>query len=305
MPTPALRTTLALTVATLACVAMAIVSPAAQRPVSRERTLFVSAVDNSGEPVGGLGPEAFIVREDGVRREVIRVARATEPIDVAVLIDNSQAAEPYIREYRDALPAFINDILARESGGKHQLSIITLADRPTLNTDYSSDASELIKGAQRIFSNTNSGAVLLDAILETLAGFRKREAARPVIVAVLTEGPDLSNRHYEEVLKALRESGAAFHVVVVGRPSSGSHDRVLVLSGGTRDTGGRYDNILAASALTSRMKQVAAELTHQFKVTYARPQTLIPPEKITVTAARSGITVRGTPVKNEQEQGRP
>ena len=39
---------------------------------SKERTLFVSAVDGDGKPVEGLGPEAFEVREDGARREIDR-----------------------------------------------------------------------------------------------------------------------------------------------------------------------------------------------------------------------------------------
>ena len=59
----------------------------------RERTLFVSAVDEKGEPIEGLGPETSVVREDGVRREVLRVSRATEPIDIALLVDNSAAAD--------------------------------------------------------------------------------------------------------------------------------------------------------------------------------------------------------------------
>ena len=41
----------------------------------------------------------------------------------------------------------------------------------------------------------------------------------------------------------------------------------------------------------------ADELTHQYKVTYARPQSLIPPEKVTVAAAKPGITARGTLIK--------
>ena len=56
------------------------------------RALFVSAVDKDGEPVTGLGPDAFVVREDGMRREILRVSRATEPIDIALLVDNSTAA---------------------------------------------------------------------------------------------------------------------------------------------------------------------------------------------------------------------
>jgi hypothetical protein len=44
---------------------------------------------------------------------------------------------------------------------------------------------------------------------------------------------------------------------------------------------------------------VANELTHQYLVTYARPQMLIPPEKITITAKRTDLVVRGTPVKTK------
>jgi len=46
--------------------------------------------------------------------------------------------------------------------------------------------------------------------------------------------------------------------------------------------------------------QLAAELTHQYKVTFARPQSLIPPEHTTVTAARPGLTARGTLVREPQ-----
>lgn len=272
---------------------------------AQPRSLYVSALDRSGVPAPNLVPSDLVVREDRVAREILSIVPAVEPLQIALLVDNSQAAESYIREYREALPAFISAVAADANGVRHQVSIITLADRPTVNTDYTSDASQLVKGAQRLFSVSGSGTYLLDGIRETVAAFRKREASRPVIVAVVTDGPELSDRHYDDVLRPLRASGAAFHVVVVGRPSNGSHDRAIVLSAGSRDTGGRYDNILAGTALTGRLKQVAAELTHQHKVTYARPASLIPPERITVSAARSGLTVRGTPVKDERQQGRP
>lgn len=272
---------------------------------AQPRSIYVSALEQNGEPAPTLAPSDLIVREDRVAREILGVARAVDPLQIALLVDNSQAADPYVREYRDALSAFINLVTANDAQGKHQIAIITLADRPTINTDFTSDSEQLIKGARRIFSMYGSGTYLLEGIRETVTGFRKREAARPVIVAVVTEGPELSDRHYDDVLRPLRASGAAFHVVVVGRPTNASQDRAIVLSAGTRDTGGRYDNVLAASALPTRLKQVAAELTNQYKVTYARPQTLIPPSRITVSAARSGLTIRGTPVRGELEQARP
>ena len=74
-------------------------------------------------------------------------------------------------------------------------------------------------------------------------------------------------------------------------------ERAYVYSEGTESTGGRYDNVLAASAMGMRLKQVGDELAHQYLVTYARPTTLIPPERIKLTSKRSDLTVRGTPVK--------
>jgi hypothetical protein len=40
------------------------------------------------------------------------------------------------------------------------------------------------------------------------------------------------------------------------------------------------------------MKQLANELLKQYVVTYARPETLIPPEKVVVSVTRPGLTAR-------------
>src|SRR5688500_3413132 len=77
------------------------------QPAGRVRSIFIGAVDGRGVPVGGLGPTDFIIAEDGRRREVLRVSRAVEPMDVAVLVDNSAAADRAVLSLRDGLKAFI------------------------------------------------------------------------------------------------------------------------------------------------------------------------------------------------------
>ena len=267
-----------------------------------QRSIYASALDQNGAPVPNLGPADFLVREDKVAREILSVAPATDPMQIAVLVDNSQAADPFIRDYREAIPTFINAIAADETGAKHQIAIITLAERPTINTDYTFDMALAIKGAQRIFSISGSGTYLLDGIIETSQGIVKKGLTRPVILAITTEGPEMSDRQYMTVLEPLRASGAAFHVIVVGNPRNNNYDRSVVLDMGTRDTGGRNDTILTGTGLTNRLKQVATELTHQYRVTYARPTTLIPPEQVTIAAAKSGLTVRGTDMKTQRER---
>ncbi|MQA31567.1 MAG: hypothetical protein GEU82_17320 [Luteitalea sp.] len=278
--------------------------PVAGHGQAIQRTVYVSALDQNGAPVSSLSPPDVVVREDNVAREVLSIARAVEPMHLALLVDNSQAAEPYIRDYREALPAFISAVLGDDSGAKHQISIVTLAERPTIITDYTTDAARLADGAGRLFAIPGSGTYLLDGLIEISQGIRKRNFSRPVIVAITTEGPEMSDRVYQSVLEPLRESGAAFHVIVVGNPSNPAYDRSIVLDQGTREGGGRYDTLLTGNALTSRLKQVAAELTHQFRVTYARPQTLIPPDRVTVASGREGLTVRGIAARDTGEPER-
>jgi hypothetical protein len=50
--------------------------------------------------------------------------------------------------------------------------------------------------------------------------------------------------------------------------------------------------VLALTAAGPRMAQLAAELVNQYVVTYSRPETLIPPEKIAVTVTKPGLTAR-------------
>ena len=49
--------------------------------------------------------------------------------------------------------------------------------------------------------------------------------------------------------------------------------------------------MLALTGAAMHMKQLAEELAHQYVVTYARPDTIIPPEKIEVTVGNPALTV--------------
>jgi hypothetical protein len=115
----------------------------------------------------------------------------------------------------------------------------------------------------------------------------------------------LSYRTYQQALDMLEVGSAPLHVVVVGREPTPGDDRSIVFDRGPRVTGGSYDRVLVGTALTGKLKQLAAVLTSQYRVTYARPARLIQPEKVTVTAARPELTVRGTPVDDRREQKQP
>jgi VWFA-related protein len=278
-------------IAAMLCL-LAAASFSAQAP--RERAMFVSAVDEKGEPVQGLGPRDFIVREDGAEREVLRVSRATEPIDIAILVDDSGASEQLIPRVREGLRPFI----AKMSMG-NQIALIGLADRPTILANYTSNPTLLEKGIGLLWPRTRAGSTLLDAIYEVSRGLERRETPRAVIIPVITDGGDFANRQYDQVMEEVKRAGVAIHAVTVGNFNSTDDEelrnRARVLAEGTRTSGGQRVNLLTPMAVQQALDRLARELSSQYKVVYGHPESLIPPTKFEVSARRPGITMRGTP----------
>lgn len=272
-------------------------TPAKQTGSSRQsgaknRDVYVSVLDNAGKNVPGLTVNDFSVREDGNAREVLKVGPATASMTISLLIDDSQSAQTAIPFIRDGLNGFLDAL-----DGKAEIAIATIGDRPTSIVDYTQSTAALKRGVTRIFSRPGAGAYLLDAIVEVSKGLQKREGTRPIIVALMIEdGPEFSNRYYEPVLDELQKSGAALHVLAIGTPSGSQDEEVrnrnIVVAEGTSRTGGRRDQVLANSAIPEIFKQLATELINQYVVTYARPEMLIPPQKVDVAVSQPGLTVR-------------
>jgi VWFA-related protein len=260
-----------------------------------ERIIYASVVDKNGAPVLDLTERDFIVREDGQAREILRVTRDTDPLQIALLLDNSRAMRNQISELRRAATAFLEN--TREGV---QLAIITLGERPTIVVPYTADRDALNKGVSRLFATSDSGNCLLDGIAETSEGLEKRTMWRPVI-AVITGTGDLSYRQYPDVLRSFRASGAALHVLTLGT-ASGGQDREIVVSTATQETGGRNETVLASMGLAPKATQLAKEISGQYRITYARPQRLIPPKATGVSVKNPDLRARGMLIKTEKER---
>lgn len=260
---------------------------------SRERTLYASVVDKNGEPVNGLSTDDFIVREDNVRREVLRVSRAVEPMALAVLVDNSTAADDDIQNIRDGLTKFVEEMRA-----ENDISVIGLADRPTILQDYTRNGELLKAAVGRVFAQPASGMMFLEAIIEVSRGLAKREEPRANIVAILTDGAEFSTQHYNQVLDSLKSGGAALHAVTIGTFGASMSDelrnRGMVLDLGPRRSGGERHPLLSSMGVSTTLGKIARELKNQYKVVYGRPESLIQPETVAVTVTRPGLTARGT-----------
>ena len=54
----------------------------------------------------------------------------------------------------------------------------------------------------------------------------------------------------------------------------------------------RREELLTTMALGDQLHALLEDIDNQYKLTYARPKTLIPPDTLEVTSKRPGITVR-------------
>jgi Ca-activated chloride channel family protein len=273
---------------------------AVQTPRPGDRAMFVSVLNRDGAPVTGLSAADFVVREDGVRREVLTAEKATEPMTLALLVDTSQAARPYIADMRRSLRAFVTRF-----GARNTIAVSTFGERPSVVSDYTLDVPALQRAVDRVFAASGTGSYLLEAVGDTCRSLAKRDFERASILAITAGGPEFSERQYDEFLPRLRESGAALYVLVFTNQAPdlsdrGQRSREMFVDAATRATGGDRIPLLSSMALDAALARLDAEWTNQYRITYSRPDVLIPPEKIEVSVRRPGLVARGTPVKSRR-----
>ena len=259
-----------------------------------ERILYTSVVDKDGAPVLDLAAQDFIVREDGIAREVLRVTRDTDPLQIALLVDNSAAMRDRVSQLRKAAAAFVDSM--REGV---PIALITLAERPTIAAAYTPNHGTVRKAVDKLFVY-EAGSYLLDGIAETSQALPQRQLWRSAIVVLTGLGPEMSYRQYTEVLRIFREGGASLHVLQFGT-GMGRREREIVVTTGTAETGGRFEEILSPLAFETKAAQLATELSNQYRVVYARPNRMVPPRHVQVTVKRADLRARGMAAKTPKD----
>lgn len=260
---------------------------------ARQRTLFVSAVDEAGVPVDALTAEDLVVREDGVAREVLKVSRSAEPVDITLLVDNSVASTRALQDMRLGVEKFMATF-----AGPHPITLVTVADRPTVQVNSTTSKAQLLRGAQRLFVQPDAGATMIEAIIESSRAIGKRKPARAAIIVITSFGVEFSDRGYQFALDELADSGAVLHVLELqdtqraDTQSQNVRDRNVVIDRGSTETGGSRELLLTNLSLTDALQKVGKVATTQYEVVYGRPDTLIPARKVEVFSARPTLRVR-------------
>jgi hypothetical protein len=280
--------------AAVAAVAIAPMLHAAQRGHT-EQSAVVTAYTDAATPAAGLTETDFVIREDGLAREVIRVGAAPPPSHVMILVDDSQAAERSVQFLRTAVAAFIKQMA--EQTPAPQVALMTFGERPTMRADFQPKADMAVAAAGKIFATPGTGSYFLQALMDASKSLNKRQAKNPVIVAFVAEsGPEFSSERREQVSSALRMSGASLWPIVLQSPARMDQtpeglERQAVLGDVVRETGGFTRTILSDQSVEGAFKEVSGLLMSRYLVTYSRPDQLIPPKNVEVTSKRADVRV--------------
>jgi len=295
-----------------------------------QQSVFVSVI-RSGEPVTDLTADEFVIEEDGERREVLRVEPANVPMQVAILVDDSQGFARNLSHVRNGLAALISGL----PDGQH-IALSTFGEHVTRVVDFTTNKDVVLEAATRYAPFSETSAYLLNALAQTATDLDRRGAIRPIVVLLTSEGANtqlsrvslgrqgdapISPRggqglDYKVVLEVLKETMVAVHSLVVRnvgipqfatRPGfstgtrgalmqdSGDRDRASLLQQLPKVTGGGRAELGTTSAVPKLLAQMANEISNQYLVTYARPVGLIPPEEVEVKVTRRRHRVRSTP----------
>ncbi len=264
----------------------------------RERQVVVGVLGAGNVPITDVAAAEFTVREDGASREVLRVGPAPPPSHLVLLIDDSQASQNATLHLRTAVKAFVRQV--QTAGPLPPTALWTFGERPVRRADFSPNPATLDRAADRLFAISGSGAYLLEALVEIAKDLKKKEAVRPVIVAFVDEdGPEFSSITHQNVAAALQDAGVSVFSIAGqtrGQPmgTSEARERALTLGDVTGWSGGSNTVILTPQALDSTFTSLATQLTARYLVTYARPESLVPPARLEVEVKRPGAKVRAT-----------
>jgi VWFA-related protein len=264
----------------------------------RAKTIFVSVFEDSGAPVLDLTAADFTVKEDGKAREVTRVELARTAVQLMIIVDDNGTGL-----FRSGLIQFIQQLQ-----GRAEMSVSSVVGQTQKLVDYTTSIEKVAAAIATLSArpSTPDGGQLLEGIFQASKDQERREATRPVIVALTVGGEEHSTVPAHHVLDQLAKSGSKLYVIQVAGSALRSTVQITkpsallgenlnlseVLGEGPKQTGGWRDEIVATTGIVGGLQRLAAELKNQYAVEYSRPAKGKAIEKVNVSVARRGLNLR-------------
>jgi len=272
----------------------------AQQPIQ----LFLSAVDNDGNPVTDLKAEEVLIQVDGADCMTTRFEAIDWPTKLTVMVDNSPVFNDALRQLREALRAFVTALPT-----DIEVSLLSTAPAPRFVYKPGTDRVKLMSSIDLITPDS-AAPRFIDALAEAAERAAKEKAGKeknnffPVFFIVGNNGVEGSSpRDYQvnKLFKQTVENAVTVHIVMLS-----NSNRQLDIGTGTNQievglkltqlTGGRYEAIAAQTRLTTLLPEYATQIaksharqSHQYRIT-CQPPNGAKPQRVTAATLRPNLS---------------
>lgn len=228
--------------------------------------VFVTVTDENGAPIGGLGKDNFILKEDG-RVQTIKVfdRESALPLSIALAIDTSLSTRRDLPLEQESAKSFAHDILRPVDA----LSVYAFSESVQESIwGYTSDLKHIDESINHI--RVGSATALYDAIYLVSQALDRRKGRK--VIVLITDGDDtVSKVDYKEAVRASEEAEAIVYSIIIvpiessaGREIGGEHALIQL----SEDTGGKWYYATSLAQLDDAFHKISDELRTQYLLAY-------------------------------------
>jgi Ca-activated chloride channel homolog len=246
--------------------------------------IYATVTDARGALVTSLGPNDFLVEDDGRSREITLFQSGVQPMSIAILVDGSPSLFDVTSRLHDAVTKFVGHLLPADVACLGTFSqVVSLSPRLT------SDHDALIRHLGDDMP-IPAGTALWDAIEAGRAALESQGGRR--VVLVFTDASDNSSVADVSLLRTRleRQGLLVYGVGLRGREGLPASE----VSAMARVTGGWYVELRPADNVDAAIARIADELHRQYVIGFS-PRSLddrLHRISVKVASTRGSLTVR-------------
>lgn len=256
------------------------------------RLVLASVTDGQNRPLADLGPDDFVINENGEAREVVAVYAAEYP--VVVLIDNSLDARSDLQAMRSAVARFLSRV------GQRFVALGTLANPPGLLTRIDEERAAVLARLEGLTASPTTVLMPIEAVAAAARAVRESGSPFSAIVVVSAHRIDSAQPQNTRLLPDIFENNAIVHVVSRSAPATAPRGRAYaprleadLLRDLADQTRGYFTTVFSAPSYGVALNNLADRLASEMMVEYLVPPGPAPRGEVQVGVRVPGAHVRG------------
>jgi Ca-activated chloride channel homolog len=246
--------------------------------------VYASVTDSRGEPVTGLTPADFELRENGELQSISNFSQGQFPLSVAIALDRSfSMAGGRLALATSAARAFLGDL-----GPEDEAMIVAIGSQIEIAAPLSTNRPAQFAALSRLDAFGTTG--LHDAIIRSVDAVQPAKGRRALVL--LSDGDDrYSNASAADALDRARGADVMIYPIALGAKRPPLFAEIASL------TGGRSFHVRDPKQLVETLRAVARELRQQYLLGYTPSRPIVAGSRewrsISVNVTRPGVQVRG------------